>query len=100
MSAHSVRSRYVRRRFLVILCACASPACAQIATGSKGTSGAGWTVVANWDNTGPNAGARDLFFGNGWVNAGRGGSLISNNNIGDYHGHKIFFEGIVDPVTF
>src|SRR5438552_16693767 len=74
---------------------------AQIATGWKGTGGnSNWTTAANWDNTGPNAGARDLFFGNAWVTAGSTGTTTSNNDIAGYSGHKIFFENIANPVTF
>src|SRR5204863_6224450 len=50
--------------------------------------------------TGPNAGARDLFFGNAWVTAGSTGSTTANNDIANYHGHKIFFESIASPVSF
>lgn len=75
-------------------------ASAQIATGWKGTSSSLWTDAGNWDNTGPNAGARDLFFGNAWVTAGGAGSTTANNDIANWAGHKIVFESNASTPAF
>jgi fibronectin-binding autotransporter adhesin len=88
---------------LAVACVFALPSLvrAQIGTGWKGTGGnSNWTNAGNWDNTGPNAGARDLFFGNGWVNAGSSGSTIANNDISGYSGHKIIFENNASSTSF
>jgi autotransporter-associated beta strand protein len=73
---------------------------AQIATGWNGAGADNnWSTATNWDNTGPAAGARDLFFGNAWLAAGTG-TTTAQNDIGNYQGHKIVFENIASPVTF
>lgn len=101
MPLHLARRRSVIALAIGTVCASFPSASAQTAAGWKGTgANTNWTTVANWDNTGPNAGARDLFFGVGWVNAGRTGSITANNDISGYHGHKIFFENITSPVSF
>ncbi len=95
-------SRFARLLLAAAATSAIAPiAAAQTATGWKGNGGDDlWTTAANWDNTGPNAGARDLFFGAAWDTAGRTGSTTATNTITGYSGHKIFFENIANPVSF
>src|SRR5437667_12177669 len=72
----------------------------QTATGWKGTSSSARSDGGNWDNTGPAAGARDLFFGNAWVTAGSTGATTTNNDISSLDLHKIVFESNASTPAF
>jgi autotransporter-associated beta strand protein len=74
-------------------------------TGWKGTTNSLWSNSGNWDSTGPGADERNLFFGQGWKNAGGGGSTTANNDISGYSGYRITFEdingnGLTDDQSF
>lgn len=66
-------------------------------TGWKGTSSTAWSNSGNWDNTPPktdNTGDRNLFFGQGYANAGGAGNLTSNNDLTNWNGYRITFQDI------
>ena len=69
----------------------------QTASGWKGTTNFDFQTSSNWDNGfGSNF---NLFVGNAWVTAGRGGQTTLNNG-SNYSGYRITFENITSPVTF
>jgi autotransporter-associated beta strand protein len=58
-----------------------APTLAQTSTGWTGGSSADFSLAGNWDNGAPdNASVRNLFFGQGYVNAGGTGSLTATAN--------------------
>jgi autotransporter-associated beta strand protein len=67
-------------------------------TGWKGTAGNNnWSSTGNWDSAAPNTsgtGDRNLFFGQGYVNAGGTGSTTANNDLSGWHGYRITFQDI------
>jgi autotransporter-associated beta strand protein len=66
-------------------------------TGWKGTSSSVWSDTGNWDSTAPNTsgtGDRNLFFGQGYANAGGTGSTTANNDLSGWHGYRITFQDI------
>ncbi|MBX7210356.1 MAG: autotransporter-associated beta strand repeat-containing protein [Verrucomicrobiaceae bacterium] len=67
-------------------------------TGWKGTAGNNnWSSTGNWDSAAPNTvgtGDRNLFFGQGWHNAGRTGATTANNDLTNWAGYRITFENI------
>ena len=86
---------------LVLFGASATHAATINGTGWKGTTNSSWSNAANWDNTGPAADERNLFFGNGYVSAGGTGSTTANNDLNDFPGYRISFEDTslaIDPV--
>lgn len=74
---------------------------APVGTGWKGTGGNSlWSNPSNWDNTGPAAGANDLFFGIAYNSAGGAGSTTAQNDIASWSGHKIVFESTASDHSF
>jgi hypothetical protein len=66
-------------------------------TGWKGTASSNWSNTGNWDSDSPNtsgSGDRNLFFGQGYKNAGGGGSLTANNDLTSWAGYRITFQNI------
>src|SRR5690349_5194960 len=65
-------------------------------TGWKGSAGNNnWSSSGNWDSTPPKTdgtGDRNLFFGQGWKNAGGTGFTNANNDLSSWHGYRITFE--------
>jgi autotransporter-associated beta strand protein len=56
-----------------------------------------WGTAGNWDNTPPSTGGsgdRNLFYGQGYFNAGNNGFTTSNNNLTSWAGYRITFQDI------
>lgn len=56
-----------------------------------------WATSGNWDNTPPSTGGsgdRNLFYGQGYFNAGNNGFTTSNNNLSSWAGYRINFQDI------
>jgi hypothetical protein len=54
---------------------------------------ANWSTATNWDNGVPGGNVRDLYFGLGFEASPLGAnSMVSNNNLVGYQGHRITFE--------
>jgi autotransporter-associated beta strand protein len=56
-----------------------------------------WNTSGNWDNTPPRTdgtGDRNLFYGQGYFNAGNNGFTTSNNNLTSWAGYRITFQDI------
>ncbi len=56
-----------------------------------------WATSGNWDNTPPKTdgtGDRNLFYGQGYFNAGNNGFTTSNNNLSNWAGYRINFQNI------
>jgi fibronectin-binding autotransporter adhesin len=69
-------------------------ATAQTATGWDGTTSADWTDGTNWDNGAPDGvSIRDIFFGQGWFNAGGAGNTTATAN-SDFDLFRITFEDV------
>jgi autotransporter-associated beta strand protein len=95
-------TRSLRTRIAVIAVAIgvvqfAQTASAQLATGWKGTTSSDFQTSSNWDSGfGSNA---NLFVGNAWNTAGRGGSTTLNN-ASAYSGYRVTFENLTNNQTF
>lgn len=94
-------ARWCGRVFIhVILCTFATHLHADTITGT-GWTGKGannkWSTTGNWDSAAPNTsgtGDRNLFFGQGWKNAGGDGFTSATNDLTAWHGYRITFEDI------
>jgi autotransporter-associated beta strand protein len=67
-------------------------------TGWKGQgANNNWSTANNWDSNPPTTGGtneRNLFYGQGYFNAGNNGFTTSNNNLSGWNGYRITFQDI------